>query len=174
MREQGIEDDSIMKSLGVFAVSIALILLVFLIYFLIKRCKCCEKIKQMLYKKMCYSGPIRYIVVGYLKLLNQFAALLLFGMSSQMSIFMIIGYALVIMFLMLWPFWSSCWLMKNKDKLADPVFEQKFSTLYQGIRFDSFRALAYNAVFSVRRFDIILMNMFFTAQSPLSGIGDRT
>lgn len=29
-------------------------------------------------------------------------------------------------------------------------------------------ALTYNAVFAVRRFDIILMNIFFTAGSPLS------
>ena len=35
------------------------------------------------------------------------------------------------------------------------------------------RALAYNAVFAVRRFNIVLVNMFFTAGSPLSGF-DRS
>ena len=31
-------------------------------------------------------------------------------------------------------------------------------------------ALTYNAVYAVRRLDIILMNIFFTAGSPLSGL----
>ena len=63
-------DDDLMKSLGVFAISIFIILLIMLIYLLIKKFNCCSKIKDILYKKMFYSGPIRYVVVGYLKLLN--------------------------------------------------------------------------------------------------------
>ena len=35
---------------------------------------------------------------------------------------------------------------------------------------DSFLALCYNAVFAVRRFDIILMNIYFTEGSPISGV----
>ena len=52
-------------------------------------------------------------------------------------------------------------------------FKTKFSTLYQGIKLDSFRALCYNSIFAVRRFNIILMNIYFTKGSPLSGL-DRT
>ena len=122
---------------------------------------------------MFYSGPIRYVIVGYLKLLNQFASLLLFGLASSMSLYLMIGYSLAIVFLVLWPIWSVFFLIKNKHKLADADFSQKFSTLYQGIKFDSFRALCHNAIFSVRRFDVILLNLYFTANSPLSGI-DRT
>ena len=79
MLENGIMYDSVAKSLGVFALSIAIILLIFLIYLISKRFRCCEKIKAILRKKMFYSGPIRYVIVGYLKLLNQFASLLLLG-----------------------------------------------------------------------------------------------
>ena len=78
---QGIEDNSLMKSLGIFAVSVGLILLIVLIYFLIKRFACCGKIRVMISKKIFYSGPIRYIIVGYLKLFNQFLTLLLFGLT---------------------------------------------------------------------------------------------
>ena len=76
-------DDSIMKSLGVFAISVIIILLVILIYLLIKRCSCCEKIRKLLSKKLFFSGPLRYVIVGYVKLLNQFATLLLIGILSD-------------------------------------------------------------------------------------------
>ena len=33
----------------------------------------------------------------------------------------------------------------------------------------SFSALCYDAVFAVRRFDIVLVNLFFSIDSPLSG-----
>ena len=68
-----------MKSLGIFAISIGIIILIVLLYFLISLCnktfRCCAKIKTMIAKKLFYSGPLRYLVVGYLKLLNQFASL---------------------------------------------------------------------------------------------------
>ena len=86
---------------------------------------------------------------------------------------LLVGYSLVIAVLVIWPIWSSFFLLKNQARLTDEVFSTKFSTLYQGIKLNSFRALLYNSVFSVRRFEIILMNVFFTANSPLSGI-DRT
>ena len=73
-----------MKSLGIFAVSVGLILLIVLIYILIRRFNCCGKIKIMIGKKIFYSGPIRYVIVGYLKLLNQFTTLLLFGLMQNM------------------------------------------------------------------------------------------
>ena len=44
----------------------------------------------------------------------------------------------------------------------------KFSAMYAGIRSD-FTSLCYNAVWSVRRFDIILMNQLFTAGNPVTG-----
>ena len=94
-------------------------------------------------------------------------------MNSEMSVLMIL-YCFVIIALTLWPLLSSYWLLKNRDRLTDPVFEEKYKTLYQGMKYNSFRALAYNAVFSVRRFDIIFINIYFTSNSPLSGIGDRT
>lgn len=74
MRQQGIEDDSIMKSLGIFAIGVACIVLLVLLFFLIRMCAaklaCCKKAKEVLAKKIFYNGPIRYIIVSYLKLLN--------------------------------------------------------------------------------------------------------
>ena len=45
--KQGIEDDSIMKSLGIFAISVGLILLIVLIYFMFKWFAFCGKIRTI-------------------------------------------------------------------------------------------------------------------------------
>lgn len=50
---------------------------------------------------------------------------------------------------------------------------QRYGTLFQGIKYGSYRALCYNAVFCVRRFDIVIINQYFSKDSPMSGV-DRT
>ena len=62
---------------------------------------------------MFYSGPIRYVIVGYIKLLNQFLTLLLFGLANEEIVPMLVGYSLAILFLVLWPLWSAYFLLKN-------------------------------------------------------------
>lgn len=115
-REQGIMDDDLLKSLGVFAISIFIILLVMLCYLLIKRFNCCSKIKAILYKKMFYSGPIRYVIVGYLKLLNEFA---MQALDPLVTVYMLVYFSGCILFLMLWPIWSAFFLLKNYKKIAN-------------------------------------------------------
>ena len=120
-----------MKSLGVFAISIVAILLILLIYIIIKKCGgFCNKIKTKIQDKLFYSGPIRYIIVGYIKLLNQFLTLFLIGTTKEEFIPMLIGYFIAILFLNLWPIWSAFYLMKNKDRLEESTFKTKFSSLY--------------------------------------------
>ena len=53
--------------------------------------------------------------------------------------------------------------------LVEEKFKKKFDTIYNGIKLQSFSALCYNAVFTVRRFNIVLINVYFTIDSPLSG-----
>lgn len=130
MQQQGIMDNSLMKSLGVFALSIIIILLVILVYFLIKRFNCCSKISAILNKKMFYSGPLRYVVVGYLKLFNQFATLLLIGLASSEKAYILAGYAFVVTILTVWPVWTSFFLLKNHQRLEDQKFSQQFNTLF--------------------------------------------
>ena len=78
-----------MKSLGIFFASIAVILLLVMIYNLIRllyaRFKIIAKLKAIIYKNIFYSGPLFYIVVGYLKLVNQFASLICFGILNSVD-----------------------------------------------------------------------------------------
>ena len=177
MRQQGIEDTSLIKSLGVFFISICFIMLCFLLYYLIKKCarkcSCCGKARNFLQKKIFFNGPIRYVIVGYLKLMNQFGVLFSLGLAQQKNPFLLAVYAAFIFMLMAWPLWTEYFLFKNRDRLEDTAFRTKYNSLYAGIKSHSGSALCYNAVFAVRRLDLILMNIYFTAGSPLSGI-DRT
>ena len=107
LRQQGIESNSTMKNLGIFAVSVGLIILLVLLYFLIKwcakKCNCCVKVKNILSKKIFYNGPIRYVIVGYLKLFNQFITLLFLAYVNSQGVHFVVGYGCVVAFLTVWP-----------------------------------------------------------------------
>lgn len=83
---------------------------------------------------------------------------------------MTIVYGVLIFFLMMWPLWTLYFLIRDRKKLGKPAHKAKFGSLYSGHRTKSFKALMYNAVFAVRRFDLVLINVYFTAGSPLSGV----
>ena len=65
-----------MRNLGIFALGVGALVIVIILFFLIRLCcakiSCCKKLGTMVHKKIFFSGPIRYVVVGYLKLMNQF------------------------------------------------------------------------------------------------------
>ena len=70
MLEQGIEETFLIKSLGLFFVVLVMLLFIILIYFLLKLCNCCTKVRKYLQSKIFYSGPLRYVIVGYIRILN--------------------------------------------------------------------------------------------------------
>ena len=59
-----------MKSLGLFAVALALITIGVVIYYLMRTCKgaICQKIKTKLEDKLFYNAFLRYMTVSNLKL----------------------------------------------------------------------------------------------------------
>ena len=59
-------------------------------------------------------------------------------------------------------------MLRNQHKLADAKFAQRWDTLYQGIHLNNMAALLYNAVFCLRRFQIVLVNMVFSPGFPLT------
>ena len=61
-------------------------------------------------------------------------------------------------------------MLKNSDKLAEASFRYKFNALIDDIKVDKFNAIIYNAVFAVRRFNILLINLWLSEDSPLSGV----
>ena len=77
------------------------------------------------------------------------------------------------MALIVWPLWVLAFMLRNSSRVDKPIFQSKFSALTQKLRLNSFQALSYNAVFAVRRFDLILINLILNEGSPISGL-ERT
>ena len=103
-----------------------------------------------------------------------------------------------VILLIAWPLFALRFLLKNKDRIAaskdglcaqpgtgagskeqqdrrrqsqallDNRFDQRHGTLYQGISTDRRAALIYNVIFCARRFDIVFINIVFSAGSPLT------
>ena len=73
-----------MKSLGIFFIAIFCIFFVVLIFFLLRwlnrKMGLCAKVLNALKAKLFYSVMIRYVVVGYIKLTNQYLAAVFTGM----------------------------------------------------------------------------------------------
>ena len=73
-----------MKSLGVFFIAISGILLFVLIFLLLRwlnrKLGLCAKVVNALKAKLFYGVMIRYVVVGYIKLTNQYLATVFLGM----------------------------------------------------------------------------------------------
>ena len=80
---------------------------------------------------------------------------------------MVIAYCMINLFFLLWPIWTVLFLFKNYPNLEDRDFNRRYHVLYDDLRSKSFGALAYQSVFAIRRWDIILVNHLLTKDSPL-------
>ena len=131
LREQGIESTELINSLGIFAISLPFMALAVGLYFIIKACskqfKCCDRILHYIAGKIFYSSPIRYVILGQLKLFNQFASFLIFGLAIQESSYLIVGYSVPTMLLVAWPFFTVWFLLKNQSRLTEDAFYRKFN-----------------------------------------------
>lgn len=120
-------------SLAIFAIVSAFVVLVILIYFLIKKCPCkkiCTKLQTTIKRKLFWSGPIRYIIVGYLKLLNQFANIFLLSLVAIKSQTDGIFAAIFIAFLIAWPIWTLFFLIGNRHILNQKKVMEAYGSLY--------------------------------------------
>jgi len=99
--------------------------------------------------------------------------MLIMALLSGAAFYLPIAYGFLVVLLMVWPLWTLYFMIGARKNLGKPKHLEKFGSLYAGIKTKGLKALAYNAVFAVRRFDLVLVNVFFTAGSPLSGI-ERT
>lgn len=123
LQQQGIKDNSIMKSLGIFFVGVAIILIAILIYVLCKKfpAKCgsiCNKIKNLIQKKLFYSGPLRYVIVSYLKLQSQFFNMLCIALLSGAAFYLPIAYGFLVVLLIVWPLWTLYFMIGARKKLG--------------------------------------------------------
>ena len=150
------------------------LLFLVLVYKVVKRSKdeksLAHKLKLKLEKKLVYSSFLRYMIVSNLKLTFTLWAFLIstWNFESIKNGFQSSIYVSMILLLCIWPLFVVMFMLRNYDKLHETKFSQRWDTLYQGIHLYKRPSLLYNAIFSVRRFDIVFINMFFSPGFPLS------
>ena len=72
-----------MENLGLLGLAIAVILVLAILVLVTRRLSLCSKITDLLRKKLFYNGVLRYVIVSYLKLANQFLSLFLLALTLQ-------------------------------------------------------------------------------------------
>jgi hypothetical protein len=63
--------------------------------------------------------------------------------------------------IVLWPFFNWWWLTRNKDRLDDKLFIEKFGTMLQDVRDKRPITFLYTSFFSARRFLVVMCFLFF-------------
>ena len=168
MKQMGVQDSALMKSLGVLAIVLAVLFSLIIVYLLVKLMKNCTRIREALEKKLFYSSFLRYMIVSNLKLTYTNFAFLLssYSFATTMEGAKTTAYMIALAGICVWPFFIVIFMIKNQHKLEDPQFARKWDALYAGFQTDKLISLFYNAVFCLRRFDIVLVNMIFSPGFP--------
>lgn len=176
--DSNIEHNSVLQSLGIIALLFVSIVIIKGLYYLCKicarKCKCCKSLTKYAKEKLFYSVWLRWIIVSYLKTATSLFPFFLTELANSESTtrYMLIPLGLGMLLLIVWPLLMARFLLKNQEQLEDPVFRRKWHSLYDGIRLDSFSSLLYVSVFSVRRFDLVLVGVYFSQDSYLSGFDE--
>lgn len=171
MKSQGMSRTNVTSEIGIFYIVLIFIglLLIFLLILVVcvKRFTCWKKVLQKIKQKLFFSAPLQYVIQGYFRLASIYLLLLILSLKKENETQLVLTYSFVVLFFLLWPIWTLFFLLKNYKNLDDPKFKQKYHALYDDLRQNSVSALAYQAVFAIRRWDIIFLNQSFTKDSPL-------
>ena len=173
--ELGVTDASLFKSLGIFLLFLIVILIANSLLIILKvlekfHVKLYHSMQVKLKEKLIYSSIFRYILQSYLKLDFTLWAFVLtsYSFATLTSSVMTSAYMLGLLGLMLWPLYIMWFTFKNQDDLEKPEIKTKYITLYTDINTDEKESLLYNVVFCARRFDIVFINVVFSANSLTS------
>ena len=174
LKNLGVQDTSLVQSLGVFLVAFLAILIALLVYYAVKNLakstnKTAQKLLNMLRAKLFYSSFFRYSLQSNIKLTYTFWAFFLayYSLETVVKSLQTLAYTLTIVGLIAWPLYIAWFVYKNQEVLKTKEVKQKYSTLYDEIEVDSKMCLFYNVIFCVRRFDIVFINVIWSENSPL-------
>ena len=172
-----IRKDNIFWSLGIFGIVLFALIIVLLLYYVIKllrnRVEKFKVLEKFLAKKLFYSSGIRYLITSSLKLCYTcFVFLVYVGISfkSWNSSLNAVVNIIILCVLIIWPFFLTLFLMGNREHLDDKEFQEKFYSMYQGIKTDGYMKLnfgnrdscfLYNVFFVLRRAIIVIFLVLY-------------
>ena len=142
-----------------------LLILVTLPFIGISRINCCKRFNFWLRRRFLWNWVIRLILEQALELGFLLVFQFQYGKLDKSKIGSIISFAiagiLVIMLIVL-PFFISIFYMKNFVKLADEEFKEKYGAPYEGLDTSKRSSIAYSVIFIVRRlcFSVICLALY--------------
>ena len=168
------ERKSVLSELGIFYLALVItgfsFLLLFVTYLCVKHMKksCCSNLLAKVKAKLVMTMPIQYIITGYFRLAAIQTTLFIVALRAADKLTLgLMGQTVIVLFFFLWPLMTIFFLFRNIDRLEDRVFKERYHALYDGIKIESKSSLAYQAIFAVRRWDLIFINMVFTKDFPM-------
>ena len=169
LRNSGVRDVELFKSLGVFTLIIVVLLIGVLLYFILKLCKG-EKVtlvKNKLHEKLFYNGFLRYMTVSNLKLnYTVWGFMIVYWNALNLVNAGVCG--VILCFIVLYPGLVIVGLLKNHHRIEEEKFKTAFNSLFNGIQTRSKQALIYEAIFCIRRFFIVFVNISLSSNVPLN------
>lgn len=160
------------KNMGIFYLLLIVIFICLVLYAILRHCvlryPCFNKVMGLLKSYLFFTAPIKYMHTSYFRLAAIFFSLFLLDIRGTPDFFTIL-YAAITIFFTIWPFLIVWLLLSNFTRLSSDEFKVKYKSLFVGLKIESTGAMAYYAIFSIRRFDLILNNVFFSRNSPISG-----
>ena len=97
------------------------------------------------------------------------ASIFVVSISESKGVGLIFMFGMATLAFMIWPLHITHFLTLKHRRVDEPRFRSKFGSFYNGIKTSSFATLLYEAIFAVRRFDIVIINLILSVGSPLSG-----
>ena len=170
LKNFGIEDNNVLKNLGLFGLVMAVMLLGILACAILRMMsksgnKHIQMVMEKIERKLFYNGLYRYLIISNLKLIVTLFGFLIATWSFETYTLGIATGALMIgmIAILAWPVFIIFFLERHYSELEEPSFKKKHETIYQGIKTYSKNAIIYYGVFSIRRFYIVLINVSFSS-----------
>ena len=162
LEEFEISYENMYLSLGIFGISLVLLFLTLGVYFCSKLCalrfRWCNKLVYSLKSKLFYSVWIRYMIEANLGMTHNCIFFLYIsggfddlnqGFGSSIRIVLLV-------ITVIWPFSVIAFLWKWRSLVDSKNFQEKYLSIYQGLKSDKFPALVYTPIFCIRRLFLVL------------------
>ena len=161
LEENDIMHKNLGLSLGIFFIFLSLLILAVFLYFITEimadRVKFCKKVRNILKAKLFYNAWIRYMIESNLKMTHNCIFFLYVSGSflhTEDKINTITRIFLLII-IVLWPIFTTIWLLCNREKIDEKGFKWKFISMYQGVKTNHVSSLLYTTLFCTRRLTLV-------------------
>ena len=174
LKNAGITDFEMFKSLGIFVLTMIAILAGVVMYWVLKsmekKVKVAQKGRRFIGHRLFFSSFLRFMIVSNMELTVTVWGYFIYSYGQDSLEYKLYAtcYAVGIVGMLIYPLFLMVFLMRNQSTLGTPRKMRKFSSIYDGIDFDSRQALLYSTIFSLRRFYIVYVNVAFNAGFPLT------